>query len=115
MTRAYDRFTARMAAAIETTVKTGKVPLLPEGGGFFWEAFTALSQGRQHGQGGMQPITWADFAGWQQVAGIRLESRHVAVIRAMDAAFLRAARAKQAGPGHISDAPISAGLFDAIT
>ncbi|WP_185802980.1 phage tail assembly chaperone [Pontivivens nitratireducens] len=114
MTRAYTRFIDRMASAIEVTVKTGNAPRLPDGGVFFWEAFSALSQSRQHGPGGLQPITWADLSAWQAVSGVHLEARHLAVIRAMDAALLRAARANQAGPGAIADAPISAGLFDAI-
>lgn len=83
---------------------------MPEAGVVFWQAFSALSDGRRFAQGVPLPITAAELVAYGQITGLPFGARHFALIRALDAVWLEAAR---------SDRPVIAGelsgdVFDAI-
>lgn len=85
------RFERLMAAAIRRHMQTRGPVRLPDAGGFYWRAFADLSAARSYGPHGPQPIGLEAIEAWGRLARVVLELRHVAVIRAMDAAFLEEA------------------------
>ena len=114
MTPAYRRLSEQLSIAVAASVTSGAVPPLPAGGALLWRAFVDISRGRVMGYHGAQRLQWSELEAWQRLNGT-LDRHHIDVLWAMDTAYLEALAKKQCGPGHISDAPISAGLFDAIT
>ena len=85
------RFARLMAEALRRHMQTRGPVRLPDAGGFYWRAFADLSAARSYGPGGPMPISLEAIEAWVRLARVPLELRHVAVIRAMDAAFLEEA------------------------
>lgn len=93
---------------------------IPSGGELLWKWFMALHKTRQAGMAGPQPITYAEIAAYSRIYSLPIEPRHVAVLIAMDQAYLETVYKKEPqGPKGvkvlppISQAPLTAGLFDA--
>lgn len=93
---------------------------IPAGGELLWKWFMALHKTRQAGMNGPQPITYAEIAAYSRIYSLPIEPRHVAILIAMDQAYLETVYKKQPqGPKGvkvlppISKAPLTAGLFDA--
>lgn len=93
---------------------------IPAGGELLWKWFMALHKTRQAGMNGPQPITYAEIVAYSRIYSLPIEPRHVAVLIAMDQAYLELFYKKEPqGPKGvkvlppISKAPLTAGLFDA--
>lgn len=86
------RFAELMAAALSQHLATRRRVRLPDGGGLFWSAFADLSAGRGYSERGPMPIGLEAIEAWARLSRVPLEARHVAVIRAMDRAWLEDAR-----------------------
>ncbi|MFC0200835.1 phage tail assembly chaperone [Paracoccus rhizosphaerae] len=100
----------------------GKRPRMPDVGGDILDAFLALSRARSYHQHGPNPITWEALAAWSQMMRRPLPPHHAEIIMALDEVWMRdaARRMGNAASGAspqpmVSDTPLSAGLFDAIT
>ncbi|WP_425963796.1 phage tail assembly chaperone [Rhizobium nepotum] len=94
---------------------------IPSGGELLWKWFMALHKTRQAGMAGPQPITYAEIVGYAHLMRQPIEPRHVAILIAMDQAYLETVYKKQpqAPDGvkvlpPVSSAAISAGAFDAM-
>lgn len=94
---------------------------IPAGGELLWKWFMALHKTRQAGMNGPQPITYAEIAAYSRIYSLPIEPRHVAILIAMDQAYLETVYKKQpqAPEGAkvlppVSSAAISAGTFDAM-
>jgi len=108
----FDRFTARLVAALEAHLATGAAVALPEGSRPLWDAFCALSQARSYGAVGANPIAFAEIAAWSALMRWPLEPHHVETIRALDVAWLKSVH-REARP-QVSSAPLTPEMFDAV-
>ncbi|MFJ1308596.1 hypothetical protein [Agrobacterium sp. P15N1-A] len=95
-------------------------PHIPAGGELLWKWFMALHKTRQAGMAGPQPITYAEIAAYSRIYSLPIEPRHVAILIAMDQAYLETVYKKQPNTPEgvkvlppVSKAPLTAGLFDA--
>lgn len=117
MTRAYDRLTRQLVAALESRLKRQRAAPVPEAGRLLWTAFHELSRGRSWHQLGPCPIATVEIQAWSELARLPLQLRHVRVILALDEAFLDHAHAAAPPKGvklapQISSHGITAALFD---
>ncbi|WP_395774062.1 hypothetical protein [Agrobacterium pusense] len=94
---------------------------IPAGGELLWKWFMALHKTRQAGVNGPQPITYAEIVAYSHINSLPIEPRHVAILIAMDQAYLETVYKKQPQAPEgvkvlppVSKAPITAGLFDAM-
>lgn len=94
---------------------------IPAGGELLWKWFMALHKTRQAGMNGPQPITYAEIAAYSRIYSLPIEPRHVAILIAMDQAYLETVYKKQPQAPEgikvlppVSSAAISAGSFDAM-
>lgn len=94
---------------------------IPAGGELLWKWFMALHKTRQAGMNGPQPITYAEIAAYSRIYSLPIEPRHVAILIAMDQAYLETVYKKQPQAPEgvkvlppVSSAPINAGAFDAM-
>lgn len=108
----------QLCAAVRQHV-AGAKHHVPEAGTALWRAFMSLSQGRAFGAYGPNPISFAEIAAWCALVRVPLAPHHVAIVRAMDAAWIdafysRAAAAKTAQKtlAPVSKQPLTAALFD---
>jgi hypothetical protein len=74
----------------------------------FWRCFADLSAGRRFGAHGPDPIPLADILAWGELHKMQFEGRHVAVIRALDAVWLKDATKKPVAK------PLTPEGFDAV-
>ncbi|MBP2611420.1 hypothetical protein [Agrobacterium pusense] len=93
----------------------------PAGGELLWKWFMALHKTRQAGMAGPQPITYAEIAAYSRIYSIPIEPRHVAILIAMDQAYLETVYKKQPQAPEgvkvlppVSKSPLTAGLIDAM-
>lgn len=93
---------------------------IPSGGELLWKWFMALHKTRQAGMAGPQPITYAEIMAYSHIYSLPIEPRHVAILIAMDQAYLETVYKKQPTTPEgvkvlppVSKAPLTAGLFDA--
>lgn len=93
---------------------------IPAGGELLWKWFLGLQKTRQAGMNGPQPITYAEIVAYSRIYSVPMEPRHVAILIAMDQAYLETVYKKQPQAPEgvkvlppISKAPLTAGLFDA--
>ena len=110
-----------LCATLEASLQ-GKKHRMPDVGGDILDAFLALSRARSYHQHGPNPITWEALAAWSQMMRRPLPTHHAEIIMALDEVWMRdAARrmgnAASGAPAQpmVSETPLSAGLFDAIT
>lgn len=100
-------------------VLEGKRPRMPEAGGEILDAFMDLSRARTYHASGPNPITWEAMAAWSQMMRRPLPPHHAAIVMALDDTWMQYATRKMAGgaaaPSMVSNTPLSAGLFDALT
>lgn len=94
---------------------------IPSGGELLWKWFMALHKTRQAGMAGPQPITYAEIVGYFHLMRQAIEPRHVAILIAMDQAYLETVYKKQPKTPEgvkvlppVSKAPLTAGLIDAM-
>lgn len=104
----------RLAAAV-----TQAKPQIPEAGRVLWRIFVELSATRTYHMAGPNPVGFAEIEAYARLHRWPLAPHHVAILRAMDDAWLKHAYAKIGkGKGQNlptgSDQPISAGAFDAV-
>lgn len=91
MSPAQERLKGQLVAALEANLrKRADRPNVPEAGVLLWRAFIDLDQTRSFGQNGPNPVSFAEIEAWARLQGYPLRPRHVAVIRAMDSALIRA-------------------------
>lgn len=92
----------------------------PEGGVALWRAFASLSRARSWQAHGPNPISYPEIEAYCRLMRLPLEPRHVAIIRAMDEAWIEHAHDQLAsrngkGPaGQKSKSPLTSALFDAL-
>ncbi len=93
---------------------------IPAGGELLWKWFMALHKTRQAGMAGPQAITYAEILAYSHIYRLPIEPRHVAILIAMDQAYLEMVYKKQPEAPEgvkvlppVSKAPLTAGLFDA--
>jgi hypothetical protein len=84
MSKARGRLEQQMADAVREHLRSGKDPILPEAGGLFWRIFAELC-GSRHGR---EPVTYAEIEAWARLNRWPLCSHHVAILKAMDRAWL---------------------------
>jgi hypothetical protein len=94
---------------------------IPAGGELLWKWFMALHKTRHAGINGPQPITYAEIVAYSHINSLTIEPRHVAILIAMDQAYLETVYKKQPQAPEgvkvlppVSSAPINAGAFDAM-
>ena len=115
-TLAWSRFTGRMEAVTVAALRGGNVRV-PEGGGELWRLFVALCSARQGTGYGPQALTLGEIEAGARLYRTPLAPHHVAVLQAMDRAWLRAAMESQAPDGvktlpRISEGTLTPALFD---
>ncbi|WP_312622519.1 phage tail assembly chaperone [Agrobacterium pusense] len=94
---------------------------IPAGGELLWKWFMALHKTRQAGMAGPQAVTYAEIMAYSQINRLPIEPRHVAILIAMDQAYLETVYKKQPQAPEgvkvlppVSKAPLTAGLIDAM-
>lgn len=55
-----------------------------------WSWFWQLNEARTHGMNGPNPLTYSEIASWVSLSGEIVSREEIAVIRKMDAAFIKA-------------------------
>lgn len=107
----------RAAVAALVAFLAGGPLRLPDGMGDLWRIFLDLHQARALSESGSQPIAFAEIDAYARLHRWPLAPRHVAIIRALDAAWLAHAR-RQRGKGPSIPAgrapSINPAAFDAV-
>lgn len=119
MSRAFDRLTRQMVAALTARLKHHGKPVIPEAGRLLWNAFHEMSRARTWHHVGPNPIALTEVEAWARLAHLPLARRHIAVILALDEAFLDHAHTAKPPEGvktshHVSTHGINAQLFDMV-
>lgn len=121
MGNAHDRLETQLVAALRQNLATRKPVPLPEAGRLLWRIFGEISATRTYNQAGPNPISHQEIAAYARLARWPLQPHHVAVLRAMDEAYLEHAYSKQANaPDGVKTLPPSSGqavnaaVFDAV-
>ena len=94
----FARLSRVMCEALERHLQDGRRPRVPDAGALLWGCFADLSTSRRIGTAGPEPIPLAEVIAWGELHKMRLEPRHVAVIRALDSVWLENARGQKAQP-----------------
>jgi hypothetical protein len=111
--RTFDRLERQLVAAV-----LSERPQVPEAGRLLWQAFITLHAARTITMAGAQAITYAEIEAFGRTSRLPLRPRHVAILRAMDDAWLAKVRAVE--PGRSSPPPqhprqeITPAVFDAV-
>lgn len=95
---------------------------VPDAGADLMQVFRRLSHARSFGAHGPNPISFTDIDAWCRLMRVPLQPAHVAIICAMDRAFMEAWCSKRdAGQADgaktlppISQQPLNAALLDAV-
>ena len=96
----------------------GGNPVVPEAGRDLWRIFVELSASRTYHGAGPNPIQYGEIEAWARLHRWPLEPHHIAIIRAMDDAWLEHAYVKMKAPAgndklaQRSSQPLSPQLFD---
>lgn len=107
--------TAMLTGALRAHLAGGARPRLPDFARYWWQAFADLHAARQWHAHGPQPITIAEIEAWARLHRVTLSPRHVAMLRAMDAAWLEETSKPAATPAkNVSARPLTPELFDAM-
>lgn len=108
----------RMAVAAVAAFLAGGPLRLPAGMGDLWSMFMDLHQTRGLSESGPQPITFAEIDAYARLHRWPLAPHHIALIRALDGAWLtHARRQRSGGKGTLPSGPapsINPAAFDAV-
>lgn len=116
----FARLADRLAAVLKAHLATGKRPLVPEAGALIWSMFCDLSAARTMGMAGPNPISYVDIEAWARLHRWPLQRHHIALLRAMDDAWIEQAYAKMSRPEGGKTMPrgsgqaVTAELFDLV-
>uniref|UniRef100_UPI003BAC5764 phage tail assembly chaperone n=1 Tax=Stappia sp. TaxID=1870903 RepID=UPI003BAC5764 len=103
MTRSADANVNRLERALSDAIAAAK-PVVPEAGVLLWNLFMELSAGRTYNAAGPNPIAYAEIEAFARLHRWPLQPHHVAIIRAMDDAWLARAYRKMQGSEKNADA-----------
>ena len=112
MTPPWTRFARRMERLAQDAARGVRGPVVPEGGGDLWRLFVALCAARPGTGYGPQPLALAEIETGARLYGLPLQPHHVAVVQAMDRAFLSALAVKADPPGRVSTIKLTVDAFD---
>lgn len=113
---------ALLVAALKRHLAGGK-PVVPEAGVLLWNLFMEISASRTYHAAGPHPISHAEIEAYCRLHRWPLQPHHIAIIRALDDAWLEHAYRKMVGrndrstfdAGRYANAqPITADGFDAV-
>lgn len=115
---AMTRLEGQLAEAMRRALAGGK-PVVPEAGAMIWNLFMEISGSRTYNVAGPNPISYSEIVLFGSINRFPLKARHVALIRALDDAWLEHAYRRKEGEKtravHRSHAqPLNAGAFDAV-
>ncbi len=115
---ATDRLEKAMVAALKQALATSQSVIVPPGGSLLWSWFMDLNGARTWHMNGPNPISYIDIEAYGRIHRWNLSAHHVAILRAMDAAYVEDFYSKRTDKGE-STAPrptgeISPDLFDAV-
>lgn len=82
------RFHQAMVSALKQALASPKSVPVPPGGALIWNWFMDLNAARTWHMNGPNPITYADIEAYARLHRWNLAPRHVAILRAMDAAYV---------------------------
>lgn len=99
------RLARLMVAALRLHLETKARPRLPEGGAIFWQCFAELSNRRA----AAEPLALSEIEAWARLHRLPFGPDHVAVILALDGAWLEEAREATG-----ATAPLDLAGFDAL-
>lgn len=113
------RLEKAMVAALEQALATSQSVIVPPGGSLLWNWFMALNATRTWHMNGPNSISYADIEAYGHINRWSLAAHHVAILRAMDAAYVEHFYSKRVADKENATAPrptgeISADLFDAV-
>ena len=114
-----DRLETAMVDALKQALTSAGLVSVPPGGALIWQWFSDLSSARTWHTHGPNPITYADIVGYSDIMRWTIEPHHVAILRAMDVAFIEDFYSKRSSGDETRSAPrpsgeISPELFDAV-
>lgn len=115
-----DRLESALVDALLLSLSSGKGVSVPPGGSLIWEWFSDLSATRSWHMNGPNPISYPEIAAYRELMGWSIAPRHVALICAMDNAYIADFYAKRgrtsAGkkPPSFSAKDMNPALFDAV-
>lgn len=97
----------------------GDKPVVPEAGVLLWNLFIEISATRTYHAAGAHPIGFAEIGAYARLHCWPLQPHHVAIIRALDDAWLdhayrKAAGGKPAKNFHGAQGEINPDAFDAV-
>nr|WP_029924579.1 hypothetical protein [Ochrobactrum sp. UNC390CL2Tsu3S39] len=113
-----NRLEKAMVAALKQALATSKSVIVPPGGSLLWGWFMDLNASRTWHMNGPNPITYVDIEAYGRINRWSLAAHHVAILRAMDAAYVedfyskRVTDKEAVAPRPTGD--ISPDLFDAV-
>jgi hypothetical protein len=113
------RIQAVMVEALHASLNSGKPVPVPHGGTLFWEWFTHLHAARTWHMNGPNPISHQEIDAYGRLYNWRFRADHIAIIRAMDDAFIADFYSKRPQTSNEPAArqptgEMSAALFDAV-
>lgn len=117
---AWSDFKRRMVSALQDCLVTRKPPRLPDGGAALWRWFTDLSRIRSYHMSGPNAVSHVEIEAYCHLHRITMQPHHVAILRAMDDAYLDHIASMRDRPDDIKVLPhrasgeINASLFDAV-
>ncbi|EEZ32905.1 Hypothetical protein BROD_1804 [Brucella sp. NF 2653] len=112
---ATNRLEKAMVAALKQALATSQSVIVPPGGSLLWGWFMDLNAARTWHMNGPNPISYAEIVAYSDIS---LSAHHVAILRAMDAAYVedfyskRVTDKEAVAPRPTGD--ISPDLFDAV-
>lgn len=120
-----DRLRKPLVAALQRHLAGGR-PVVPEAGVLLWNLFMEIAASRTYHAAGPNPISHAEIGNYCRFHRWPLQPHHIAVIRAMDDAWLQHAYAKMSSGDKQEDGktfdsaryanaqPLTAAAFDAV-
>ncbi|OCJ67609.1 hypothetical protein A6U97_02475 [Agrobacterium tumefaciens] len=112
---------ALMVAYLKAHLEGVVIMAIPSGGSLLWKWFLDLNRTRTVHAAGVNPIQYTEIEAYSRFNRQAIEPRHVAILVAMDEAYLGFAhRGRNTAPEGvqslppISKAPLTAGLVDAM-
>ena len=118
MSNAVQRLRKQLAATMTDHLATGDRPHVPEAGRLAWQWFSDLCATRTYHQMGPEAISNGEIQAWATLNRWPLQPHHVAMIRALDEAWLadvyKGLPGSVAKPAQQSKSGMNAGLFDVL-
>ena len=65
------------------------LPYFPSLLKYIWDSFLILSQGRQAGMSGPQPLTYTDIKSWVELTGYEVTPFELEVIKKLDSTYIK--------------------------